>query len=60
MKKWLLDTFLPMWAKQTVLSDNKALARKIKALEQENEILTSYIRGLERGIRAGHRKSMDN
>ena len=56
MKKWFLDTFLPMWAKETVLCDNKALARKVKALEQENEILSSYIRGLEKGIRAGQKK----
>ena len=59
MKKWLIDTFLPMWAKETVLSDNRALARKVKALEQENEILSSYIKGLEKGIRAGRRTSME-
>ena len=59
MKKWLIDTFLPMWAKETVLSDNRALARKVKALEQENEILSSYIRGLEKGIRAGRKTLME-
>ena len=52
MKKWLIDTFLPMWAKQTVLADNRSMARKIKTLEQENKILSSYIRGLENGLRA--------
>ena len=56
MKRWFLETFLPMWAKETVLSDNRALSRKIRALEQENKILTSYIRGLEKGIRAGQKK----
>ena len=55
MKKWLLERFLPMWAKETVLSDNRQLKRENRRLRQENEQLTSYIRGLEAGIRAGKR-----
>ena len=51
MKKWLIDRFLPMWAKETVLRDNRALCRKVEALEQENECLRAYIRGLQRGVR---------
>lgn len=58
MKKWLIGTFLPMWAKQTVLSDNKILSRQVKALRQENKELNAYIRGLEAGIRAGRRVSI--
>lgn len=58
MKKWLIDTFLPMWARQTVLVDNKALARQVKALQQENKELSAYVRGLEAGIRAGRRVSI--
>lgn len=52
MKKWLLERFLPMWAKETVLSDNRSLKRQNRKLRQENEQLLSYIRGLETGIRA--------
>ena len=52
MKKWLLERFLPMWAKETVLSDNRSLKRQNRKLRQENERLLSYIRGLETGIRA--------
>ena len=55
MKKWLIDTFLPMWAKETVLADNQAMARRIKALEQENKLLEAYIRGLERGMRSARK-----
>ena len=51
MKKWLIENFLPMWARETVLQDNRQLARKVKELEQENEVLSSYIRGLEKGLR---------
>ena len=53
MKKWLIDTFLPMWAKQTILTDNKQLARQLRELKQENQCLNAYIRGLETGLRAG-------
>jgi len=52
MKKWLMEHFLPMWAKQTLLEDNKALRREIKALRQENRELTAYLRGLEQGVKA--------
>ena len=53
MKKWFIDRFLPMWAKETVLQDNRTLYRKVKALQQENARLTAYIRGLEKGLRRG-------
>ena len=52
MKKWLMEHFLPMWAKQTLLEDNKALRREVKALRQENRELTAYLRGLEQGVKA--------
>ena len=52
MKKWLIDSFLPMWARQTVLMDNRELARQVKNLKQENQVLSAYVRGLEMGLRA--------
>lgn len=55
MKKWLIDTFLPMWARQTVLADNRELSRQLRQLRQEHERLQTYVRGLEAGIRAGRR-----
>ncbi len=55
MKRWLVDGFLPMWAKQTVLEDNRHLSKELRALRNENRELRAYIQGLERGIRAGKR-----
>lgn len=52
MKKWFLEQFLPMWAKETVLRDNRLLVRKMRELKQENERLSAYIRGLEKGMRS--------
>ena len=54
MKKWLLENFLPMWAKETVLQDNRTLTARLTAAEAENERLRAYIRGLHRGL--GKRK----
>ena len=55
MRKWFWEHFLPMWAKETLLQDNRLLRRDIRRLQQENEVLLSYIRGLERGMRVRHR-----
>ena len=60
MKKWMIDRFLPMWAKETVLSDNRRLKRQIRLLEQENKEMKAYIQGLENGIRAGKRITIHN
>ena len=51
MKKWLLDRFLPMWAKETVLRDNRLLRAENEFLRQQNRELESYIRGIRMGMR---------
>ena len=58
MKKWFLQQFLPMWAKETVLRDNRALVRQLREQTQENKRLRAYIRGLEKGMRS-HRYGGD-
>lgn len=55
MKKWLVERFLPMWAKESVLRDNRQLKRQLRLLQQELEEMKAYVRGLESGIRAGKR-----
>ncbi len=52
MKRWFLEHFLPMWAKESVLRDNRALKRQIRSLEHQLQIREAYIRGLESGLRA--------
>ena len=60
MKKWLFDHFLPMWAKETVLADNRRLKRENQRLSQLVEQKDAYIQGLQLGIRAGKRISIYN
>lgn len=53
MKKWLLHRFLPMWAKETVLRDNKRLCRQLQLQQQRIAELEAHIRGIRLGLRAG-------
>ena len=52
MKKWFLERFLPMWAKETVLQDNRNLMVENRQLYQRLREKDAYIRGLELGLRA--------
>ena len=60
MKKWLIERFLPMWAKETVLSDNRRLQRENAAQQQKIRELEVYIQGMHAGLRAGKRISIYN
>lgn len=55
MKKWLLEQFLPMWAKESVLRDNRTLKRQLRSLEHRLQVREAYIRGLESGLRSARR-----
>lgn len=60
MKKWLIENFLPMWAKQTVLADNRVLSRQLRQLRQERDRLQAYIRGVHAGARMGTKRKDGN
>ena len=51
VKKWLTERFLPLWAKETVLRDNRLLRAENDALRQKISEMECYIRGLHRGLR---------
>ena len=60
MKHWLLNRFLPIWAKETLLQDNKRLERELQAVQQKNRELEAYIQGMQAGLRANKRISIVN
>ena len=60
MKKWFLEHYLPMWAKETVLAENRRLRKENEKLSQLVEQRDAYIQGLQLGIRAGKRISIYN
>lgn len=55
LKTWLLERFLPAWAKDTVYFENRMLQAKLELKEQEVRELNAYIDGLETGLRAVRR-----
>lgn len=60
LKKWLVERFLPMWAKETILEDNKKLLDEITKLRRQLDKKDAYIEGLEAGMRAQRRIVIHN
>lgn len=56
MRKWLTENFLPLWAKETVLRDNRNLRAENEALRQKICEMESYIQGIHLALR-GRRRS---
>ena len=54
-KRWLIDTFLPAYAKQELLEAYEKEKSRNAELVQEIERLNAYIDGLEAGIKAQRR-----
>ena len=60
MKKWLQNNFLPMWARETLLTEKRQLERENLALRQKVRELEAYIEGMQAGLRANKRISIVN
>lgn len=60
MRKWLIDRFLPMWAKETVLAENRYLQRENRRLQEQLQQQEAYIQGIQNGLRAVKRISIYN
>lgn len=60
LKTWLLERFLPAWAKDTVYQDNRRLLAQLEGQRQELRELHAYIDGQEAGLRALRRVTIRN
>lgn len=60
LRKWLLERFLPAWAKDSVYRENKELLARLERQEQEIRELNAYIDGLEAGLRSMRRVVIQN
>ena len=59
-RRWLLETFLPAWAKDTVYYENRVLQAKLERKDQEINELNAYIDGLETALRSMRRQVIIN
>jgi len=59
-KIWLLERFLPAWAKDTVYAENKRLRTQLEQQKQKIRELNAYIDGLEAGFRSLRRVIIRN
>lgn len=60
LRAWLIERFLPMWAKQSLLAENAQLKAENARLRAELREREAYIGGLETGIRAQRRVVINN
>ena len=60
VRTWLLERFLPAWAKDSVYRENKLLRDKLADQAQEMRELNAYIDGLETALRAARRVVIQN
>lgn len=58
-KNWLIDRFLPVWAKETVLRDNRKLQAENEKLLFQLAEKDAYIEGLRAGIRSVRRVAVN-
>lgn len=59
-KIWLMERFLPAWAKDTVYAENKCLRVQLEQRDQEIRQLNAYIDGLAAGLRSLRRVTIRN
>ena len=52
LRTWLLERFLPAWAKDSVYRENMELLARLERLKQENRELRAYIDGVGDTLRS--------
>lgn len=59
LRDWLVHTYLPAWAKQELLEENRQLREKLARCRADYDVLRSYADGLELGLQAMHSIRVD-
>lgn len=55
LKRWLINKYLPAWARDALWEENKKLQALVEELEKELEQRDTYIAGMENMARWGKR-----
>lgn len=59
-KTWMVERFLPAWAKDSVYRENQILRGKLDDRDREIRELNAYIDGLETALRSMRRIVIQN
>ena len=59
-KSWLINIFLPAWAKDSIYRENEALRFEVSDLRAKLREREAFSEGLERGVRAQRRIVINN
>lgn len=59
-RQWLLERFLPAWAKDSVYRENKLLRDRLDERDREIRELNAYVDGLETALRSMRRIVIQN
>lgn len=57
---WLYRRFLPEWARRSLAEENERLRTRLLEAEAQAAKLEAYINGLEAGLRAQRRITINN
>lgn len=60
IKRWLINRFLPAWAKETLLKEHEKLLRENAVLKARIKEQDAYIDGIETGIKSQRRIIINN
>ena len=59
LREKLINQYLPLWAKETVLRDNRVLRMENEMLKQKISELDSWIDGIKFGLKYSRGAKMD-
>lgn len=60
LKGWLCRRFLPEWARESLVEENKRLQGQVAEARAEIAKLNAYLDGLEAGLRSQRRIVINN
>lgn len=55
LKHWLVNTYLPSWAREEMRAENEKLRARVAALETEIQRQNVFIAGMENAMRYGRK-----